>query len=587
MATKLPKDTYVNQVVTLKGFRDNVYSSVDGSLVGYVKDGKFIQTIDNIPVAKKKEPKKVDKEYQAKIAKINALNAIPGLEQDAAYYKDVAENVNKSKSERDKARAQYESLQAEIAQKQKEAGVAEEQATAEVKKKSAEDAKGELPKLEKEYKKLQAQYDALINPTDPEGKGPGIKAKISDVVSKYGNLYKTAFNKPFPGVDVVFGGKQAAATTGSAVDDARLNVKPAAAAAPVAAQKPAAAAKTPAKTPTAASKAPTMGRLPGSFTPTPITETTGKMTPDQIFEKAISEFGAIDTIFKTNPELSGLMTRAVNEKWTPARWASELQNTNWFKSNATELQQRGFYKRQYNDLINAIPAGEADRQAKIDALDNSTTYGRGLASVKRLIQAEAIAEGAVIENEALNILAQDIYDNALEKDGLAIRNYVRAKIKYQPGKILSGKAGADLSDLKQTAMANGLDLDKAFGTSIQGWLQKLAAGESVETYKTIIRQAAKAGLPERVGSLLDNGVDLETIYTPYKNILANTLEINPASITLNDPTLRSAIGPEKEMSLFDYQRQLRKDPRWQYTNNARSETSDAVMKVLKDFGFQG
>lgn len=317
------------------------------------------------------------------------------------------------------------------------------------------------------------------------------------------------------------------------------------------------------------------------------TKVVTKLTADEIFAKAATEFGAIDTIFKSNPELVELMTRAVNEKWKPARWASELQNTNWFKSNATSLQQRGFYKRQYNDLVNAIPAGDADRQAKIDQLGSTTEYGRGLASVKRLIQAEAIAEGAVIEEAALNTLAQDIFDNALEKDGLAIKNYVKAQIKYQPGKILSGKAGTDLADLKKTAVANGLDLDKAFGTSIQGWLQKLAAGESVETYKGIIRQAAKAGLPERVGSLLDNGVDLETIYTPYKNILANTLEINPNSITLDDPTLRSAIGPDKEMSLYDYQRQLRKDARWQYTNNARSETSDAVMKVLKDFGFQG
>jgi len=314
---------------------------------------------------------------------------------------------------------------------------------------------------------------------------------------------------------------------------------------------------------------------------------TTKMGIDDIYAKAASEFGAIDTIFKSNPELASLMTQAVTEKWTAARWASELQNTNWFKSNATDLQQRGFYKRQYTDLINAIPAGAEDRQAQIDALNGSTTYGRGLASIKRIIQNEAIAEGAVIEDTALNTLAQDIYDHALEKDTLAIRDYVKAQIKYQPGKILSGKAGADLADLKATAKANGLDIDKAFGSSIQGWLQKLAGGESVETYKNIIRQAAKAGLPERVASLLDNGVDLETVYTPYKNILASTLEINPNSITLDDPTLRSAIGPDKEMSLYDYQRQLRKDPRWQYTNNARSETSSAVMKVLQDFGFQG
>ena len=269
------------------------------------------------------------------------------------------------------------------------------------------------------------------------------------------------------------------------------------------------------------------------------------------------------------------------------RSQSELQNSVWFKSNATDLQQRGFYKRQYNDLVNGIAANDPDRQAKIDALAGSTDYGRGLASVKRLIQAEAIAEGAVIDTAALDTLAQDIYDHALEKDGLAIRQYVRAQIKYNPGKILSGKAGTDLADLKKTAAANGIDLDKAFGTSIQGWLQKLAGGESVETYKTIIRQAAKMGLPDKVASLLDNGVDLQTIYNPYRNLMANTLEINPETIKLDDPTLRSAITPTGEQSLYDFAKQLRQDNRWQYTQQARGEVSNAVQQVLKDFGFMG
>ena len=69
--------------------------------------------------------------------------------------------------------------------------------------------------------------------------------------------------------------------------------------------------------------------------------------------------------------------------------------------------------------------------------------------------------------------------------------------------------------------------------------------------------------------------------------MAAVLEVAPDSISLNDGTLRSAIGPEKEMSLYDFQRTLRKDSRWQYTDNARTEASDSVLKVLRDFGFQG
>ncbi len=69
--------------------------------------------------------------------------------------------------------------------------------------------------------------------------------------------------------------------------------------------------------------------------------------------------------------------------------------------------------------------------------------------------------------------------------------------------------------------------------------------------------------------------------------MASVLEINPETISLDDPTLRSAIGPDKEMSLFDFKRELRKDPRWERTENAREEVSNSVLKVLQDFGYQG
>ena len=62
--------------------------------------------------------------------------------------------------------------------------------------------------------------------------------------------------------------------------------------------------------------------------------------------------------------------------------------------------------------------------------------------------------------------------------------------------------------------------------------------------------------------------------------MASVLEINPETITVGDSVLRSAIGPDKEMSLFDFQKMLRKDDRWQYTNQAKQEVSDIGLKVL-------
>jgi len=141
--------------------------------------------------------------------------------------------------------------------------------------------------------------------------------------------------------------------------------------------------------------------------------------------------------------------------------------------------------------------------------------------------------------------------------------------------------------LQKVASANGLDLQKAFGTQLPTWFASINKGESIETYKKQIRDVAKIGMPQNIALLLDNGIDLDAIYSPYKNVMASVLEINPESITLNDPVLRGAITGEKELPIYEFQRQLRKDSRWQYTNQAKEEVSDVALKVLRDFGFQG
>jgi hypothetical protein len=144
-----------------------------------------------------------------------------------------------------------------------------------------------------------------------------------------------------------------------------------------------------------------------------------------------------------------------------------------------------------------------------------------------------------------------------------------------------------LQDLSKTARANGLDLEKDFGDSVNTWVQRVENGEDVDVFKNLIRGTARLGMPERVAALMDGGMDLESIYAPYRRVMASTLEVNPDSISLNDPTLRMAVGPEKEMTIYDFEKNLRKDSRWQYTDGARKEVADVALKVLQDFGFMG
>jgi hypothetical protein len=350
---------------------------------------------------------------------------------------------------------------------------------------------------------------------------------------------------------------------------------------------PAATAPVPTPTPT---PTPTPGKTPGpkpDKKPKPDKNAPEKLTIDQIIDKVAQNYGAIDSIFKTDPDLQALLRKAIgkdgtpntDDDLTPGQFVKELENTNWFKENAGPLRQRGFYKRQFDDLLKG--------GAVEDELLQTSEYGRGLTNTKQIIEDEAVRLGIVLDETDLDLIARDIYDLGNETKPAIIQQRIRSKIAYKPGKTLSGVAGENLADLRKVAAANGLDLEKNFGSSLQGWLQKLAQGESIETYKQIVRNAAKLGLPDKVASLIDQGVDLDTIYKPYKDIMAAVLEVNPATITVNDKVLRSAIGPEREMSLYDFQKMLRKDDRWQYTNQAKEEVSGVALNVLRDFGFQG
>jgi hypothetical protein len=524
------------------------------------------------------------------------------------------------------------------------------------------------------------------------------------------------------------------------------------------------------------------------FPATTETAATATATGDQ-FAKALAgaekRYGAIDEIFKTNEELKALLIKALGkvedpkDDFTEEQFINLLENTNWFKTQAGPIRQRGFYKRQYDALVSKLKTEDPDYQKKLVELSKTSEYGRGLEKVIQSLKEEAISQGKELDDTTARSLAMDIYDYANEADTVKIRkavtgagkfgtaavggeagtalqtlrrvaqnngfdldtdfadqkdtwlnsilngesvdkfsslirqragqsqgkfvqdllkngydlngvygNYInlmsqyfdipassikpndpllakvftdaggmkfadfesllrtdarfkgtkqagqtrdirqsiadralalgvtlgedeiddvvnnalsmgvsassslvdgliRAKFSYAPGKTLGGAAGGALASLKATAAANGLDFDKQFGTQAQTWLSKILQGESPDTFKNVIRQTAKLGLPEKVGSLLDLGVDLETIYSPYKNVMSSVLEINPQTIGLDDKTLRSAIGPDKEMTIYDWERALRKDPRWQYTNNARQEVSGIGLNVLQQLGFQG
>jgi cysteinyl-tRNA synthetase len=129
-------------------------------------------------------------------------------------------------------------------------------------------------------------------------------------------------------------------------------------------------------------------------------------------------------------------------------------------------------------------------------------------------------------------------------------------------------------------------LPKVLGfDTIDQVIKELQTGASIDDFNQKIRNYAKAAVPEWAKKLIDQGTDLTDIISPYRATMADELELPYTSIDVTDSVVQNALS--SNMSLADMRKQLRQDSRWQYTDRARESVSNAALKVLRDFGFQG
>lgn len=223
------------------------------------------------------------------------------------------------------------------------------------------------------------------------------------------------------------------------------------------------------------------------------------------------------------------------------------------------------------------------RKNYLDKLENTGLYQDELRSFKESIRKQLKQQGLADVSDA--ILEQYFLNGT--PDELIISD-ARKGFKFEVGKT-GGTAADYYNNLVSTAKKNGISVDKlplVLGmNNIDEVINSLQTGESLDNFNQKIRNYAKTAMPDWVRNRIDQGENLQDIVSPYISTVADTLEMPWTSIDVTNPYIQSALAQNK--TLYDLARDLRKDPNWQYTNKARQETSNAVLGVLRDFGFQG
>jgi hypothetical protein len=182
-----------------------------------------------------------------------------------------------------------------------------------------------------------------------------------------------------------------------------------------------------------------------------------------------------------------------------------------------------------------------------------------------------------------------------EDPKLWIENKVKAELlqgKQDVNEINvpEGPSGRYFIALKNLASRNGIMLSDSAATD---YANSIVAGKLDEdTASNTIRESAANAFPA-LADKIKAGIDLKTLADPYIQSMSNILELPDTGIDLFDPSIRKALaytlpdGKVGTRSIYDFEKELRKDPRWQYTNNARNDAASVATTVLKDFGFMG
>lgn len=356
---------------------------------------------------------------------------------------------------------------------------------------------------------------------------------------------------------------------------------------------PVAPVVTPEKKPTGT----TTGATGGKVTGTPAKKTTGTpaVTPAvdreavALEEAAKTDFTLPKTLFDNIPSLKLLLEKFVKTPgMTIDAFRKELRDDVWYKQNSQEIKAR--YVQYYQYLDN-----QASGRAQ-----GTSDYEMQIATIEANLKKRAVEIGSAAANDpaALRKAAENLYITNRSEDENFIDSFLAASIKPVAGMIggkvtegYSGQALGNYNSLVQAARDNGFQLSDIIpgGATERQVLQGIASG-SIDINRVVAdaRKLAAQGQPQYVRDLLAQGYTLKQVLAPYRQTMANVLEIqDPEEISLNDPLLRSAISDKGDMNMYEFKKALRRDNRWQYTEQARADVSNAALGVLRDFGFQG
>lgn len=305
----------------------------------------------------------------------------------------------------------------------------------------------------------------------------------------------------------------------------------------------------------------------------------GKVTPAEKkrFKKENSKevlsnkWGFAYAIIKQDPQLERFFNREVAKYLkNPSGFSKEafflnLEKQPFSQKYSTAAIQDMNFEARYPDLYQQQIEGEVE-----DLRDVTLNMGAQLNDDELL---------KLVKDKRRLGLTDAQVSNRLAKDYLTVRD----------GRF-SGAAGTKQDQLNQWAIKNSITLSQE---TVQNYVREIAMGNTTEDdVKNDLRRTYMAGAFPAWADRINAGQDIYDIANPYRSRMAALLELSEEEINFNDATLSKGLqgvgadGKPGVVPLYEFDKMVRKDPRWDRTENALKTYTDVGTNLLKMFGFR-
>lgn len=253
-------------------------------------------------------------------------------------------------------------------------------------------------------------------------------------------------------------------------------------------------------------------------------------------------------------------------EWSEAKFINAIQKTDWYMTRSES--QRVYFK------IKNDPTQATELEAKIVGNMES-------------LRDSAELLGATLTDAELRKLADENLMNGWNQAQIEsnLANYIKYSTDPNTGfQTLIGAAGNVEDSIRDFAKKMGVEVDNQF--VLDKARAAVQAGNDTQAAEDFIRARAKEKYAAYAAELDTSTVE-ELSYN-FRTSMANLFEVGIEEVSMDDSLIKEAMsvgdGQGGKKNLYEFEKQLRQDPRWAKTKNAKESSSTIVNDVLSTFG---